>query len=646
LALFTLIGLLLCTAGRAAAAKFSIPTPEMVAATPTAEAVGISSDAGDGVWFDDAEISGPEAGTVYMAHYVPGIAGLTRVNVHRLPEGENGQIFGVASGQNGDEWFTRPFRGTVARISSDGTVTDFPLGGHASPDGVVVDSSGNVWISITGSDTSEHLDRLTPSGELSEWGSGAGDPIGLTIGPDGNLWIAGFTGGVSELSSTVKGQKTVYPLTFAAGDEYAVDVASLDGKVWATVGGNAPRIESISPSGVIHDYALPGLEPGRITAGPDGAVWFTGSINASSQAFIGRLSTSGKLSKYIFGAGVSPLKLAASSTAIYFTQNGTEPGLVRIPLAQTAVRQEYVALGDSYSSGEGDPPYETLTAIPGWNVCHRSEAAYSDLLDRELTLGPLGFGACSGAVTDDLFNPNTANHEPAQFIYLLPDNTRTVTLTIGGDDLGFVEVLEHCIEGLRLGDPWPYWQGAECSTSQTLRDVLSARLNVLGGTSATSVDGGPLIHPLSEVFAAIHAEAPKARIVVGGYPALFGAKMSHYELHPTSTNIFERACPVWPGIGIPIYWVLYSDAQWINEEGEKLDSVIQAAAVTARQAGIPVRYAPPAKFKGHGLCDRKEAWVHSLELGVSPIGAEPSSFHPTATGQLQGYEPAFAKALK
>jgi hypothetical protein len=309
-------------------------------------------------------------------------------------------------------------------------------------------------------------------------------------------------------------------------------------------------------------------------------------------------------------------------------------------------RSAYVALGDSYSSGEGDPPYEALTENPGWNVCHRSEAAYSDLLDRELALGPLAFGACSGAVTDDLFTPNTANHEPAQFIYLLPDNTRTVTLTIGGDDMGFVEVLEHCIEGLRLGNPWPYWQGAECSTSQALRDVLSARLNVLGGTSASSVDGGPLIHPLSEVFAAIHAEAPKARIVVGGYPALFGAKGSHYELHPTSTNVLERACPVWPGIGIPVYWVLYSDAKWLNEEAQALDSVIQAAATAAATSGLPVKYAPPAKFKGHGLCDSKEAWVHPLELGVSPIGPEPSSFHTTATGQLQGYEPAFAKALK
>lgn len=650
LVLPTLIAFFLCMTGYAAAANFSIPPPEMVAATPTAEVVGIASDGANGVWFDDAEDSGPKAGTDYMAHYVPGIPGLARVDVHQLPEGENGQIFGVAPGQNGAEWFTRPFRGTVARISSDGTVTDFALGGHASPESVVVDPSGNVWISIRGSDTSEHLDRLTPNGELSEWASGGGDPIGLTIGPDGNLWIAGFTGGVSEVSSTVKGQVTVYPLTFASGDEFVVDIASLDGKVWVTVGGNAPRIESISPSGTIHDYKLAGLHPLHITAGPDGAVWFTGYVAKSGRAFIGRLALSGGLSKFILEPDVAPEEIAATHDAVYFTGNGnqddSETGLFRIPLSQVAGPHEYVALGDSYSSGEGDPPYETLTDNPGWNVCHRSEVAYPDLLDRELALGPLAFGACSGAVSDDLFTPNTANHEPAQFTYLLPDDTRTVTLTIGGDDMGFVEVLEHCIEGLRVGKSWPYWQGAQCSTSQPLRALLSARLNVLGGTRATSIDGGPVIHPLSEVFAAIHAEAPKARIVVAGYPGLFGAKMSHYERHPTTTNVFERACSVWPAIGVPIYWVLYSDAKWLNEEAQALDSVIQAAAVAAATTGLPVKYAPPATFKGHGLCDSKEAWVHPLELGLSPIGPEPSSFHLTAAGQFQGYEPAFAKALK
>jgi streptogramin lyase/lysophospholipase L1-like esterase len=638
LALFTLAALLLCMSGQAMAAKFSIPTPEMVAATPTAETVGLASDGANGVWFDDAEDSGPEAGTVYMAHYVPGVPGLTRVNVHELPEGENGQIFGVAPGQNGDEWFTRPFRGTVARISSDGTVTDFPLGGRASPESVVVDSSGNVWISIRGSDTGEHLDRLTPGGELSEWGSGGGDPLGLTVGPDGNLCSAGFTGGVSEISSKVKGQGTVYPLTFAAGDEYAADVASLDGKVWATIGGNAPRIESISPSGAIHNYKLSGLQPASITAGPDGAVWFSGYINGSNTAFVGRLSTSGHLSTLRLGAGVSPEEIAASPTAIYFTQNGTQSGLARIPLTQAAPPGEYVALGDSYSAGEGNPPYEAGTDDEGIpDLCHRSNAAYGPLLHNELGLMPMTFKACSGAVTNDIFDPSGEfPTEPAQRSWLT-GSVDLITLTIGGNDAGFPHVLKECV--FLLPD-------SHCAGKSALEAETQARLAALdGGAYATTPS--PLsapIHSILSVIEALHDRANAARIFVGEYPLLFGKQKHQYSVPAVAPGTL--ACEVGPEL-----WVSYQDAQWLNTRARQLNKIIVKAVKMAKRRGISVTVVAATRFSGHGFCDESELWFHGVSLEVKnletqgEVGPSAESFHPTATGQQLGYEAEFAREI-
>lgn len=718
-ALSTLVALLLCTAGRAAGAQYVIPTPEMVAATPTAEVVGLASDGADGVWFDDADDSGPEAGTVYMAHYEPGTPGLTRINVHELPEGENGQIFGVAPGQNGDEWFTRPFRGTVARISSEGAVTDFPLGGHASPDGVVVDSSGNVWVAVRGSDTSEHIDRLTPSGELSEWGSTGGDPLNLIIGPDDNLWVAGFTGEVSELSSTVQHQQsTNYPLTDPSG-EYAVDVASLGGKVWATIGGNAPHIESISPSGTIHDYKLSGLKPGQITAGPDGAVWFTGSVSKSGRAFIGRLDPNGGLSKFILGAGVYPLELAASPTAVYFTQNenggGDETGLLRIPLAPgadlpvvtkikptrglagggtsvtirghnftgtTAVHfgsaespeinvssddsltavsprgptgtvdvtvttpagtsalakhdrflyepfAEYVALGDSFASGLGSFSYVSGTTA-GSHPCYRATAGYAEQL-AGVTHDTLAFVACQGASIGDLVTgaaPQLAQLSPS---------THLVTLSIGGIDVGFPQVIASCISGIKSPGGPGCAQRDEPLASQVLQWLETghpAGRHALPGVDPTTgaVDysyTGVALPSLEALYLEITNKAPNARVFVVGYPHLFGP-------------------PIWPGeecvvgsiLGIGSYTVLGSDISWINNEADTLNRIIEAAVQdAAARSGHQIFYVDPRHpFEDHGLCDIGSTYINPLVINTKkwpPSKWEPikESFHPNLDGQ-------------
>jgi len=65
----------------------------------------------------------------------------------------------------------------------------------------------------------------------------------------------------------------------------------------------------------------------------------------------------------------------------------------------------YVAMGDSFSSGEGNPPFEAGTAA-SLNDCHRSYTAYPRLLqsDVSLHLGATAFTACSGATTTTVLN--------------------------------------------------------------------------------------------------------------------------------------------------------------------------------------------------------------------------------------------------
>jgi hypothetical protein len=124
-----------------------------------------------------------------------------------------------------------------------------------------------------------------------------------------------------------------------------------------------------------------------MTAGPDGAVWFDENSGPAGEPAIGRLTPGGALSEVSLGdAGVEGI--AATDDAIYFTEaNGPDAGLMRIPVDNLTEPAEatYVALGDSYSSGEGDPPYELGSDVQG-DTCHRSQQAYGPLIDGALKL--------------------------------------------------------------------------------------------------------------------------------------------------------------------------------------------------------------------------------------------------------------------
>lgn len=117
---------------------------------------------------------------------------------------------------------------------------------------------------------------------------------------------------------------------------------------------------------------------------------------------------------------------------------GYEGELLRIE--QPATR--HGALGDSYSSAEGNPSFETGTNVGNVNGCHRSLRAYPRLLQSELDLGPTAFVACSGATTANITSTGQWN-EPPQ-IDALSDDTEVVTLTIGGNDVGFTDYAIAC----------------------------------------------------------------------------------------------------------------------------------------------------------------------------------------------------------
>ncbi|UUZ59876.1 hypothetical protein [Nocardioides sp. B-3] len=73
---------------------------------------------------------------------------------------------------------------------------------------------------------------------------------------------------------------------------------------------------------------------------------------------------------------------------------------------------DYVALGDSYSSGFGVAPYEASSHVEGGNDCQRSDRAYGPLVAEELGYRlydeqeeHFTFKACRGGVTRNFYHP-------------------------------------------------------------------------------------------------------------------------------------------------------------------------------------------------------------------------------------------------
>jgi len=299
----------------------------------------------------------------------------------------------------------------------------------------------------------------------------------------------------------------------------------------------------------------------------------------------------------------------------------------------------YVAMGDSYSSGEGTFVYDDATDT-STNRCHRSPLAAGPVLSRvDRHLRPLAFVACSGAQTRDLYAANhTYPTEGAQLVidaavqmHALSSRTRTVTLTLGGNDIGFAEVVGGCIATARV-------PGRRCSENPLLTGTVSLRLAALAGL--TSAPGSGLdyqIRALRTVLDDIHQRAPRATIYLAGYPLLFGSRTADFTADLSVPSGYSCS------MNTALHAVMdYGDAQYVNAATERLNTVLRGATADAAGRGIDAAFVPAGPFAGHGLCDAKTPWIRPVLL--NPDGSvKAESLHTTVRGSL-GYAQAYLQA--
>ena len=214
-------------------------------------------------------------------------------------------------------------------------------------------------------------------------------------------------------------------------------------------------------------------------------------------------------------AGIALLVAACSATPDATSAGARTPEGARTPTAApptkaaTVLRGSYVALGDSYTAGLGIPERTGATA-----GCGQSTGSYPHLAARSLRLD-LTDMSCSSATIADMTaaQPTGDGTNPAQ-LGALSSGTALVTISIGGNDIGLIDIVTKCTEL----DLVPALIAGRSSTLTPCEDFYTT-----GGTDQIRQRIQAVTGNLAATLTQIRERAPHARVYVVGYPDLLPA---------------------------------------------------------------------------------------------------------------------------
>ncbi|MHB8693554.1 MAG: virginiamycin B lyase family protein [Solirubrobacteraceae bacterium] len=191
----------------------------------------------------------------------------------------------LTAGPDGNVWFTTNACGSSAtalgRITPLGAVTMFPLPTNGY--GITTGPDSNLWVAMGGS-----VARVSTAGAVTAFpvGPSADTVTEITTGPDGNLWFTDF--GDNRIGMiTPSGVSQEWPL---AGAPFGIAAGPTGTLIVSLFGANA--VDQVDTSGnVLSSSTIPAASSGasQIVAGPDGNFWFA-EQNANA---VGRFSLLG-----------------------------------------------------------------------------------------------------------------------------------------------------------------------------------------------------------------------------------------------------------------------------------------------------------------------------------------------------------------
>jgi hypothetical protein len=259
--------------------------------------------------------------------------------------------------------------------------------------------------------------------------------------------------------------------------------------------------------------------------------------------------------------------------------------------AGAARAANYVALGDSYAAG---PLIPNQIAPLG---CLKSDNNYAHLAAPSIGL-PLRDPSCSGATTVDMTNPQSTElgTNPPQFNSLDAETTR-VSLTIGGNDIGFSEIALSCVTINPFSTPCKdkYASGG--------KDQVAERIAAAAPKVAAVLQG-------------IHSRSPAAKVFVVNYAAIFP----------------ETGFGCWPQMPIG-----FGDVPYLRAKEKELNAML-ATQAAANGATVVDWYKASI---GHDACKGSSTrWVEPV-VPTNPA----APIHPNKAG-MQGAAVILAAVAK
>lgn len=322
-----------------------------------------------------------------------------------------------------------------------------------------------------------------------------------------------------------------------------------------------------------------------------------------------------------------------------------------------------VALGDSMASGEagrwrgnvywqvnwarsdayGDQAYWDTPTGESVEGCHRAKGAginvpgtyainlaCSGALTTSMwSTRVLDYGQYKPGVDDGAVDPSTGRRAPGQLTLLAQVARRapvgTIVMSIGGNDMGFGEVMMACIAAFMR--PWPF--EARCKDDPEVRRRLSDE-------ALAAVE-----RKVEAAIVRVHATMRDAgyangswNMIVQGFPRLIAEDSRYPDTY--AGKLYEGGCPVHS-----------VDVAWLNERLTMISTMRAAARRASVVTGQPVQVMDlGGLFAGRELCARGAAHVDQIApeavtaraervqmvRALPPFGRT-EGFHPNQIGQ-------------
>ncbi|MCX5194689.1 SGNH/GDSL hydrolase family protein [Streptomyces sp. NBC_00249] len=286
------------------------------------------------------------------------------------------------------------------------------------------------------------------------------------------------------------------------------------------------------------------------------------------------------------------IALAAAATALTVAAAALTPASAA-PGAPAA-SLDYVALGDSYSAGVFVRPWD------GGDGCGRSEVNYPRQAARRLKVRLTDVTCSAAEVRAGLLEPQTElkgppsvpppggwGPRPAQ-VRAVSADTDLVTVGIGGNSVGFADIVRTCVErGLGA-----FGLGSPCSAHYS-RGAAATALEERFTTLRTD---------FTALLAEIRTRAPKARVAVVGYPAVVddGAGCGWGSWHQLGT-------------------VAKGDMPWLDSVERRLNGLLREQAGRSGAAYVDTY----ASSTGHGVCaSGEQRWMYGIKDSLTGEGAQ------------------------